>query len=376
MIDTDLRTVRAAIGRHQSRRARGGAVTFIQRFGDALNLNVHFHTLLLDGVYERYGEPGMRFRPLPPPEDDELQSVVEHVARRIGRLLARRGLGPDADPAEADPLGFEQPLLAGLTAASVRGQTPGGGHPARRGDRIDPDVLSQGGARHCAAAMGFTLHAAVAVPARDRRRLERLCRYAARPPVATERLERLPDGRLLYRLRHRWRDGTTRLVFEPQQLLARLVPLIPAPGAHQVRYHGVLAPCAGWRGLVVPSEPPSIQTAPHAACRTNTDVGTSAPMEGEDGDSRPERTTAARATAAGEGRPLRRYPWADLLRRVFEIDVLECLDCGGPMRVLAVIHPPAATRAILGCLGLPSCAPPVAPARPEPEPPELLDSTR
>ena len=106
--------------------------------------------------------------------------------RRTGRLLARRGLGPDADPAEADPLAFEQPLLAGLTAASVRGQTPGGGHPARRGDRIDPDDLSQAGARQCAAAMGFTLHAGVAVPARDRRRLERLCRYAARPPVAAK----------------------------------------------------------------------------------------------------------------------------------------------------------------------------------------------
>ena len=44
-------------------------MTFIQRFGDALNLNVHFHTLVLDGVYERYGEPGMRFRALPPDGD-------------------------------------------------------------------------------------------------------------------------------------------------------------------------------------------------------------------------------------------------------------------------------------------------------------------
>ena len=70
------------------RRARGGAVTFIQRFGDALNLNVHFHTLMLDGVYERYGEPGMRFRALPPPEDDEVRRVVERVAGRVARLFA------------------------------------------------------------------------------------------------------------------------------------------------------------------------------------------------------------------------------------------------------------------------------------------------
>jgi len=41
-----------------SRRLRGGAVTFVHH-ADALNLNLHFHPLVLDGVYERYGLPGM-----------------------------------------------------------------------------------------------------------------------------------------------------------------------------------------------------------------------------------------------------------------------------------------------------------------------------
>jgi hypothetical protein len=53
------------------------------------------------------------------------------------------------------------------------------------------------------------------------------------------------------------------------------------------------------------------------------------------------------------------------MRRVFAIDVLECPRCGAPMRILAAIHSPKATRAILECLKLPSRAPPVAPARPE-----------
>lgn len=44
------------------------------------------------------------------------------------------------------------------------------------------------------------LHAGVAVPANDRRRLERLCWYVGRPPVASERLSELTDGRLLYEL--------------------------------------------------------------------------------------------------------------------------------------------------------------------------------
>lgn len=52
------------------------------------------------------------------------------------------------------------------------------------------------------------------------------------------------------------------------------------------------------------------------------------------------------------------------MRRVFAADVLECPRCGAtPMRILAAIHPPEATRAILECLGLPTRAPPLAPAR-------------
>ena len=51
-----------------------------------------------------------------------------------------------------------------------------------------------------------------------------------------------------------------------------------------------------------------------------------------------------------------------MMRRVFEVDVLECPACQGRMRILAAIHPPEATRAILECLGLPTRAPPIAPA--------------
>lgn len=100
---------------------------------------------------------------------------------------------------------------------------------------------------------GVSLHANVAVPARDRRRLERLCRYVARPPVATERLSRLQDGRLLYRLKHKRRDGTTHVVFEAQELIEKLAALVPPPRFHLVRYHGILGPCAGERDRVVPS---------------------------------------------------------------------------------------------------------------------------
>ena len=63
------------------------------------------------------------------------------------------------------------------------------------------------------------------------RQLEKLCRYAARPLVTTERLSLLPDRRLLYRLRHRWRHGTTHVVFEPLELVEKLAALVPPPCA-------------------------------------------------------------------------------------------------------------------------------------------------
>ena len=70
----------------------------------------------------------------------------------------------------------------------------------------------------------MSLHADVAVPANDRNRLERLCRYVARPPLALDRLEEMADGRLAYRLKTRWRDGTTHIVMERHELLERPAP--------------------------------------------------------------------------------------------------------------------------------------------------------
>ena len=99
---------------------------------------------------------------------------------------------------------------------------------------------------------GFSLHAGSPVSGADRERLERLCRYAARPAVATKRLHELPDGRIAYDLRHNWSDGTTRVVFEPLTFLEKLAALVPPTRAHQVTYHGVLAPAAAWRAAIVP----------------------------------------------------------------------------------------------------------------------------
>jgi hypothetical protein len=82
----------------------------------------------------------------------------------------------------------------------------------RLGDRVEPRHIGEAASDPEASERaprhgGMSLHAEVAVPARDWRRLERLCRYVARPPLASERLEEHHDGRLALRLKTRWRDA-------------------------------------------------------------------------------------------------------------------------------------------------------------------------
>jgi hypothetical protein len=243
----------------------------------------------------------------------------------------------------------------------------------------------------------MSLHADVAVHARDRKRLERLCRYVARPPIAIDRLEALPDGRLAYRLKTRWRDGTTHVLMERHELLERLAPLIPPPRAHQVRYHGLLAPCASGRDQVVPRPVVSpeagavgpavlaggpaglLEEANRRAC-SNEPTPSSAEssqraVDGERSATSDPRTDRATTNAAGAetepGRgdapskmPIRRTRWSDLLQRVFEVDALACPRCGGRMRVLAAITEADVARRILACLHLPTRAPPLPRSRP------------
>ena len=95
-------------------------------------------------------------------------------------------------------------------------------------------------------------------------------RYMLRPPIAIERLKFLSDGRLLYRLKKQWRDGTTHIIFEPLELMERLAALVPAPRFNLIRYRGVLAPSASWRRNIVPKEAVAeIESATNKAANEN-----------------------------------------------------------------------------------------------------------
>lgn len=93
-----------------------------------------------------------------------------------------------------------------------------------------------------AKAAGFSLHADVSAKSHQLDKVERLCRYIARPAVSTHRLERLPDGTLSYELKTPYKNGTTHVVFEPLDFIARLAALVPKPRFHLTRFHGVFAP--------------------------------------------------------------------------------------------------------------------------------------
>ena len=339
-----LRCFIAAITSHLRRRAkkrklRGdlatGALTVIQRFGSALGLNVHLHTLALDGMYTRQPDGKLLFHPLPAPSDEDVARIARAVCRKVHGLLARQKDNHDG----------QTTLLDDLANASVQGLVATGPRRGCRmlrlgttGDDADATIRS----KRCADVAGFNVHANTCARANERERLEHLVKYLARPPIASDRLSELPDGRLALKLRQAWRDGTTHIVLTPHELIEKLIPLIPRPRAHVVRYHGIFGPAAKERAKVV------LRSGP---------VG------------------LGRSAAATEPREIDpsgiprfgRLPWAVLLKRVFLVDVLECPKCKGRMKILAAVTAPASVRRILNHLGLPSEAPRPQAARPPPQ---------
>lgn len=334
--------------------ARGGAVAVVQRFGGALNLNVHVHALVLDGVFAPGAEGAVAFHPAPPLTTLDIAEVLQTVDARLRRLLERRGLGEgEADATEGDVWAEEAPGLAGLAAASVQGHVALGRDRGTRVRRLGDEAEEEGeivrGGCH-ARANGFDLHAGLVVPAGDRARLERVCRYALRPPVAGERLSLSSAGQVLVQFRRPWRDGTTHLTFDPIEFLGRLAVLVPRPRINLLLYHGVLAPRAAWRSAIVPR--PVSADGGVACSHEPTDTTGRHPAE----------------TPNAEGRRARGRVWADLMQRTFGLDVLGCPRCGGRLRLIALIEQAAVIQRILRHLGLPETVPTPSPARAPPLP--------
>lgn len=315
---------------HGLTQIKTGAVTLIQRFGGSINLNLHFHMLVMEGVYAGVDPT---FHKLPPPTDDDVKALVQKLSVRILRWLTRHGYfdGNDLE-ANADLFYQEEPVLATCMAASIQyriGLGPRRGQKVRKLETMEECLYEEAqltGSR-CAALGGFSLHADTGCEAWEREKLERLCRYVARPALANERLFERPDGLLVYKMKTPYKDGTEYLLFSPEELLEKLVALVPIPRVHLTRFHGILAPHAKDRDKVVP------------------------------GHEKSEGSTSSR----------RRMSWARLLKRVFKIDITACKRCGGKLKVIAAVVKADIIEGILKHLGLPWEPPTILPARAPPQ---------
>ncbi len=229
-------------------------MTLIQRFGSALNLNIHLHMLVLDGAYLVGTEP-LVFRRIAPPSEVELQALVERVAERIGRALERQGiLARDAESSylELDPeAGGPMDDLLGHSITYRVAVGPRAGQKVFSLQSVPArvDEPRKGVAQYA----GFSLHAGIGVEAEQREKLERLTRYVSRPPVALERLDLTAQGQVRYRMKTPYRDGTTHIVLEPLDFMARLAVLVPPPRVHLTRFHGVFAAHAALRAAITPA---------------------------------------------------------------------------------------------------------------------------
>jgi hypothetical protein len=187
-----------------------------------------------------------------------LQQLVEQIAARIGKALERSGLVERdlenawlAADTEAGPL--DDLLGHSITYRIAVGPRAGQKlftlqtvAPRPQGLEAEPNGAARVG--------GFSLHAGVGIVSNQRERLERLCRDVSRPPVASERLALTASGQVRYTLKTPYRDGTTHIVLEPLDLMARLAALVPTPRMHLTRYHGVFAPHSRYRAAVTPAQ--------------------------------------------------------------------------------------------------------------------------
>ena len=184
-----------------------------------------------------------------------------------------------------------------------------------------------GATRICVPTIRATAqHAAVRCDADERQWLDQLCRYITRPALANERVQINSAGQVVHKLKTAWRDGTTHIVMSPLEFMQRL-----AARANEGRLSGtraatapapdpfprVLAPNAKLRALVMPRAPE---------------------------DATGESKLPATESGCTHSRPAR-ISWAQLLKRVFEIDMAHCPNCGGQLKILAAILEAPETKA-------------------------------
>jgi hypothetical protein len=166
---------------------------------------------------------------------------------------------------------------------------------------------------------GFSVHNRVRVEPEDQLAVERLARYIMRPPISLERMQWSGDGEVFYQPKggHDGRarpPGDVAEAFDPADFLARVIMHVPEPRRHLVRYYGAYSNVS--RG--------KRRRHDEVAAGASSRDGEHASSARTDRDQDPD------------ARALRRS-WAQLIKRVYEVDPLVCPKCQGEMRIIAFI---------------------------------------
>jgi hypothetical protein len=235
----------------------------------------------------------MWFRQVKAPNRDELTRLTRTIAHRVGRYLERQGLvegdtGNVYLTPDAVNASDDDPSSQ-LLGSSITYRIALGPQQGRKVFTLQtlPDLESDNPfSSSVGEVAGFSLHAGVATKANERAKLERLCRYITRSALSTKRLSLTRNGQVRYELKTPWRNGTTHVIFEP------------------------------------------LDFAKRGKGKTFRSLG---------GDTTPAEHRAA-------------MTWAQRLKRVFDIDVTTCCECGGDVKIIASIEDPVVIQKILAHL--------------------------
>ena len=337
-----------------------GMLTIMQRFGGSLNFNPHVHMIGIDGVYsldEHTALPRFHFQPAPTPA--EIHGVTQTVRDRVLKMLRRQNLIKDDTHESNEEKAVNCALEGCRNAALSRGRFERIDEQGNAQQDLFPDDLPFARRKKSPWAAdldGFSVEAGVHFGALDRKGRERLVRYCLRPAISNERLVILRDGSIAYKTKYQMRRGKSHRVMSSIEFMARLASIVAPPRSPLLRYHGVLAANAKWRKMIVP-----LRDCCDEPCATPAD---NSPQQAPKRKKKPKKSsedlsllavtqdTASKAEA--NWRPSTSYiPWAELLKRSFDFDVLKCTKCQGRMQIMAVITRQEVIDRILSHLSLP-----------------------
>jgi len=294
--------------------AKLGAVSFIQRFGSRLNLHLHFHCVVLDGVFYSDDKGSLQFADVYNLGKEDSDQVEARVRKRVLSLFKRREILTEEQ--------FEE-------LKSWKGNG------------------------------GFSVNADVQIEEHNRRGAERLIRYCARPAFSGEKLTLISEKaesaditRLQYDVSKPSQKTESPLTLTATELFDNLAKLIPPPHRHRHHYHGVLAPNSKQRAKVTQFANHDYRpdAAENMALQDNLKIEAAASKL----ILKPQAKTSSKT-------------WARLIAKVYEVDPLKCEGCGAQMKLIAFIKDAISITKILTHLGEEIEAPKMQRARPPPE---------